>query len=94
MSLASFRSKGAGTLLMQAALAHPQMQAAPAVYLDVWEHNHGAQRFYARHGFEVVGTRQFEVVSGAETSLDLIMVAASTLSPLPLSSRPTLARDS
>ncbi len=45
-----------------------------AIYLDVWEHNHGAQRFYARHGFEAIGSRRFEVESGADTSLDLIMV--------------------
>jgi ribosomal protein S18 acetylase RimI-like enzyme len=72
--LAEVQNQGAGTLLMQAALAHPQMQAAPTIYLDVWEHNQGARRFYARHGFEVIGTRQFEVESGAETSLDLVMV--------------------
>ena len=71
--LAEFQNQGAGTLLMQAALAHPQLRHAPSIYLDVWEHNHGAQRFYRRHGFEVIGTRQFEVASGAETSLDLIM---------------------
>ena len=71
--LAEFQNQGAGALLMRAALAHPQMQAAPGIYLDVWEHNHGAQRFYRRHGFEVIGTRRFEVASGAETSLDLIM---------------------
>jgi diamine N-acetyltransferase len=72
--LAEYQNRGAGTLLMQAALAHPQLQAAPAIYLDVWEHNQGAQRFYARHGFGVIGTCQFEVESDAETSLDLIMV--------------------
>jgi ribosomal protein S18 acetylase RimI-like enzyme len=72
--LDEFQNQGAGTLLMQAALAHPQMLAAPAIYLDVWEHNQGAQRFYERHGFEAIGTRQFEVESDAETSLDLIMV--------------------
>ena len=70
---AESQNQGAGTLLMQAALAHPQLRHAPAIYLDVWEHNQGAQRFYRRHGFEVIGTRQFEVESGAETSLDLIM---------------------
>jgi len=72
--LADFQNHGTGTLLLQAALAHPQMQAAPAIYLDVWEHNPGAQRFYRRHGFEVIRARQFEVESGGETSLDLIMV--------------------
>jgi len=45
---------------------------------DVWEHNHGAQRFYRRYGFEVVGTRAFEVESGAATSLDLVMMRRST----------------
>ena len=75
--LSEYQNLGAGTLLMQAALAHPLMQAAPAIYLDVWEHNQGARRFYERHGFEVIGTRQFEVESGAETSLDLIMVRRS-----------------
>ena len=47
----------------------------------------------ARHGFEVVGTRQFEVESGSETSLDLIMVRSHPLTPAP-ASRPTPARDS
>ena len=75
--LNDYQNQGAGTLLMQTALAHPPMQTAPAIYLDVWEHNQGARRFYERHGFEVIGTRQFEVESGAETSLDLIMVRRS-----------------
>ena len=88
--LGEYQNQGAGTLLMEAALAHPQMQAAPAVYLDVWEHNHGAQRFYVRHGFEVIGTRRFEVESDAETSLDLIMVRRAPLTPGP-SSRPSPA---
>jgi ribosomal protein S18 acetylase RimI-like enzyme len=71
--LREFQNQGVGTLLLQAALAHPQMQCAQTIYLDVWEHNPGAQRFYQRHGFEVIGTRGFSVESGASTSLDLIM---------------------
>jgi hypothetical protein len=31
-----------------------------------------ARRFYERYGFVVIGDRSFAVVSGAETSLDLI----------------------
>jgi RimJ/RimL family protein N-acetyltransferase len=27
----------------------------------VWSGNHGAQRFYARHGYEKVGTYEFPV---------------------------------
>jgi ribosomal protein S18 acetylase RimI-like enzyme len=71
--LREFQNQGVGTLLIQAALAHPQMRRAPAIFLDVWEHNPGAQRFYQRHCFEVIGARSFEVESGANTSLDLIM---------------------
>ena len=72
--LAEFQNQGVGAALMEAALSHPQMQSATNIYLDVWEHNHGAQRFYQRYGFEVIGFRAFEVESGAETSLDLLMV--------------------
>jgi ribosomal protein S18 acetylase RimI-like enzyme len=68
-----FQNRGVGGALMEAALAHPRMRGAPRILLDVWEHNPGAQRFYQRYGFEVVGTRAFEVESGAPTSLDLVM---------------------
>lgn len=70
----NFQNRGTGTLLMEAALEHPRLKNAKCIFLDVWEHNHGAQRFYKRYGFEVIGNRRFQVVSGAETSLDLIMV--------------------
>lgn len=66
--------QGIGTRLLAAALAHLQLQAANAVYLDVWEHNPGAIALYTRHGFQVIGARSFEVASGAETSCDLILV--------------------
>ena len=46
--------------------------------MDVWEHNHGAQRFYSRYGFEVVGSRRFEVASGVQMDLDLVMVRCSS----------------
>lgn len=70
---ADFQNHGIGARMMEAALAHPIMQGAAQVILDVWEHNPAAQRFYARYGFEVIGAREFVVASGAETSLDLIM---------------------
>jgi ribosomal protein S18 acetylase RimI-like enzyme len=69
---ADYQNAGVGTLLMRAALR--ELEGAGPVALDVWEHNHGARRFYERFGFEVAGARAFEVESGAETSLDLIMV--------------------
>ena len=71
---AAFQNRGIGARLMAAALSLPDLQAAVAIVLDVWEHNPAAQRFYARHGFVVVGEREFVVASGAETSRDLVMV--------------------
>jgi diamine N-acetyltransferase len=71
---AEFQNKSIGTLLMSVALEHPILKHAERIFLDVWEHNPGAQRFYERHGFIVMGKREFVVESGAETSCDLIMV--------------------
>ena len=59
---------------MDAALNDPRLHGATNIYLDVWEHNHGAQRFYKRYGFEKVGERSFHVESGEETDVDFIMV--------------------
>jgi len=67
-------NQGIGTRLMEAALDHPRLRGAGSIFLDVWEHNDAAQRFYRRYDFEAVGTRRFEVPSGAATSLDVIMV--------------------
>ena len=72
-----FQHAGYGTMLMEAALRHPQLHGAASISLDVWEHNHGAQQFYRRYGFEVISTRVFAVESGAATSLDLVMVRRS-----------------
>jgi diamine N-acetyltransferase len=68
------QSQGHGTSLMERALDHPQLRSAERIQLDVWEHNHGAQRFYARYGFRVAGSRRFETASGATPGLDLVMV--------------------
>ena len=73
-----FQNVGYGTALMEAALRHPRLNGAVNVYLDVWEHNHAAQRFYRRSGFAVICSRPFEVESGAATSLDLVMVRRAT----------------
>jgi ribosomal protein S18 acetylase RimI-like enzyme len=68
------QNRGIGGLLMDAALTHPHLHAPKRIFLDVWEHNLGARRFYARHGFEVVSRRRFITESGAEGDFDLIMV--------------------
>jgi len=81
--LARYQNQGIGAQLMEAALACPVLCAALRIQLDVWEHNHGAIRFYERFGFVVVGEQKFTVASGAETSLDLIMVRTNPSSPHP-----------
>ena len=51
---------GAGSLLLHASLdwlTKPGRQ----LWIGVWSENHGAQRLYARHGFEQVGTYDFMV---------------------------------
>ena len=51
---------GHGAALFQAAL---DWLARPGrvLWIGVWSNNHGAQRFYGRHGFEKVGEYQFAV---------------------------------
>jgi ribosomal protein S18 acetylase RimI-like enzyme len=69
-----YQNRGYGKLLMDAALRHPRLLNAEQVVLDVWERNYGAQRFYLRYGFRVVGSRPFSVESGAQMDRDLVMV--------------------
>ena len=71
--LAGFQNQGIGGKLMQTVFEIPQFKSAERILLDVWEHNPAARRFYERYGFEVIGERRFDVESGIETSLDLIM---------------------
>ncbi|MCP4417318.1 MAG: GNAT family N-acetyltransferase [Chloroflexi bacterium] len=71
---ADFQNRGVGSLLMDSALEQLRRAGITRIFLDVWEHNLGAIRFYQRYGFELIGERCFEVDSGAETSLDLIMM--------------------
>jgi ribosomal protein S18 acetylase RimI-like enzyme len=68
------QGKGIGTALMTAALDHPRLEGARDIYLDVWERNRGAQRFYERFGFEAIGARDFTVASGAAMDRDVVMV--------------------
>jgi ribosomal protein S18 acetylase RimI-like enzyme len=44
---------------------------AQTLYLSVWQHNHRAIAFYAKHGFATVGTAVF--VLGNDQQMDPIM---------------------
>ncbi len=71
--LAAFQNCGLGTSLMNAALNDPRI-AGRAVFLDVWEDNAGARRFYERYSFQRAGARVFRAASGDMTGVDLVMV--------------------
>ena len=62
---------GAGSRLLRQALAWLEKDGPRRLWIGVWSENHGAQRLYARHGFEVVGAYQFVV--GQTRDHELIM---------------------
>lgn len=51
--------RGAARPLMQAALAEARARGHDGVWLQVWEHNARARRFYETCGFRAVGTNPF-----------------------------------
>ncbi len=59
--VASATGSGLGTALMEWALAEARTHGADELRLSVWAENHGAQRFYARYGFEKVADISFWV---------------------------------
>lgn len=52
---------GHGTRLMQATMDWLLRDGPRTLWIGVWSENFGAQRFYARHGFEKVGGYKFPV---------------------------------
>jgi diamine N-acetyltransferase len=75
---AEFQGRGIGTALLERALASPEVVAAPAVVIDVWEKNEGARRLYERFGFRHEGgVKPFVLKSGAIDGYDLILVRRS-----------------
>jgi ribosomal protein S18 acetylase RimI-like enzyme len=66
--------QGAARVLMEAALSTAEATGASSVWLGVNQQNARAQAFYAKHGFERVGTKRFTV--GAETHDDFVLARA------------------
>jgi len=52
---------GVGSRLFAEVMAWLERDGPRRIWIGVWSENLGAQRFYARHGFEVVGTYEFVV---------------------------------
>jgi ribosomal protein S18 acetylase RimI-like enzyme len=73
-----WHGRGVAQILMTHAIELAQRRGAQTLYLSVWQHNHRAIAFYAKHGFEHVGVAPFRV--GADIQLDPIMAL-----PLPAS---------
>jgi ribosomal protein S18 acetylase RimI-like enzyme len=57
---------GVSAALMTAALDHASKLGAKSVWLGVNEENRRAQRFYAKHGFKINGTKTFRLGDGIE----------------------------
>jgi len=66
--------QGAARVLMEAALATAAATGASSIWLGVNQQNTRAQAFYAKHGFEQVGTKRFTV--GTETHDDFVFARA------------------
>lgn len=58
---AALQNGGWGAKLFGEALAWLQHEGPRTLWISVWSENHGAQRFYARHGFEKAGEYEFPV---------------------------------
>lgn len=61
--LAEFHNLRLGTRLMELGLEWLAGQDRSPLYVGVWSENYGAQRFYARYGFNKVGEYGFTVGS-------------------------------
>lgn len=66
---------GVGAALMKMALDAASTRACDVVWLDVWERNPRAIRFYSKWGFEVVGEQKF--LLGTDVQNDLLMARAA-----------------
>ncbi len=66
---------GVATALLTATLAHGDAATVDRIWLGVNQLNERAQRFYAKHGFRRVGTKQFVV--GSRTESDYVLLRAS-----------------
>ncbi len=65
--------RGIGRQLLEAALADPEMTAAPNLFLQVWDQNTKALPLYESYGFQRVGVTHFTLGDGTPAE-DLIMV--------------------
>lgn len=70
--LPDYHGSGASAALMESALAVAADWSVPCVWLGVSKANQRAQRFYAKSGFKINGTRTFQV--GGHLENDYVMI--------------------
>lgn len=68
-----FHGAGIGLRLMEAAIADARARGAPRLLLGTYQDNHRAIAFYRKHGFDLIGTRQFQV--GDKLFDDIVLAA-------------------
>jgi len=78
---ASVQRDGLGTRLLVMALEWLAAQGHSPLYVGVWSGNLGAQRLYARYGFEKIGEYDFPV--GSHLDREFIFRQRKTSPPSP-----------
>ena len=77
---ASLHGRGAAQQLMTAVLSHAVSAGHDSVWLQVWERNDRAIRFYAKAGFTDAGEASFQV--GEQVERDRVLVHGLMIRPL------------
>ncbi len=78
---AAVQREGLGTRLLRLAIDWLAAQGHSPLYVGVWSGNLGAQRLYARYGFEKVGEYDFPV--GNQLDREFILRQRKTTPPSP-----------
>lgn len=76
----TLHGRGAAKMLMDAALAYAASKAYDGVWLQVWEQNPRAIRFYEKAGFSDAGGASYRI--GHQVDRDRVLVHAVMLHPL------------
>ncbi len=67
----AWHGRGAGAFLLEATLDHARRGGHDAVWLQVWDRNARARRFYEKHGFAPVGTHPYQFADAWEDDIVL-----------------------
>lgn len=89
--LKAWQNGGLGERLFAAVMAWMHKDGAPDLWIGVWSENHGAQRFYARHAFQQVGTYGFVVGEQVDHEFILRRTGHDRLTPPKAESREPVA---